>query len=294
MSPASHLSRDHLAIPVTGFIAIGAILPIALLMVISVFSVNFDAYELVPNFTLTSWKDVLAHGSYWVLIGRSLINGAAAVFMTGIVGYPVALALSGLPTAAKSVALIVLLTPLYTGEIVRVYAWRLVLGQNGLVNAALQWLHVISEPLSFLLFTPFATHLALFYDNLPFMTLALWIAVERVDPRLIEAARDMGCRPFTAFRLIVLPLTGAGLSAGSFIVFALAAGAVLAPSLLGGTSGATPMAMIDGLFGTAFDWPTASALALTLLVVLFASAGGLAALIFMITGGGRHFRRGWT
>jgi spermidine/putrescine transport system permease protein len=246
---------------------------------------------LVPDFTAASWREVLTHVSYWVLIGKSLVNGIAAVLMTGLVGYPVALALSGLPKSMKGVALVVLLTPLYTGEIVRVYAWRLVLGQDGLVNAVLKGLHLITEPLSFLLFTEFTTHVALFYDDLPFMVLALWIAVERVDPRLIEAARDLGCRPFSAFRLIILPLTGAGLAAGTFIVFALAAGEMLAPSLLGGTSGATPMTMIDSLFGTAFDWPTASALALTLLVVLVATATALATLVLIVSGGIRHLRR---
>ncbi len=289
--PVVSLSRASFAVPVAGSVVVGAVLPIALFMVVSVFSVDFDAYELVPDFTSANWRDVLTHGSYWMLIGKSLINGIVAVAMTGIVGYPVALALAGLPKSVKGVALVVLLTPLYTGEIVRVYAWRLVLGQNGLVNAVLQSLHLTSEPLSWLLFTPFATHAALFYDNLPFMVLALWIAVERIDPRLIEAARDMGCRPFTAFRLVTLPLTGAGLAAGCFIVFALAAGAMWAPSLLGGTSGATPMAMIDGLFGTAFDWPTASALALTLLAVLVASATLLAALVLIFAGDGRYLRR---
>lgn len=289
--PASSLSRASLAIPVAGLIVIGAVIPIALFVVISVFSVDFDAYQLVPDVTFASWREVLTHGSYWTLIGKSLTNGVIAVLTTGIVGYPVALALAALPKSWKGIALVVLLTPLYTGEIVRVYAWRLVLGQNGLVNAVLQGIHLISEPLGFLLFTPVATYIALFYDNLPFMVLALWIAVERVDPRLIEAARDMGCRPLTAFRLVILPLTATGLAAGTFIVFALAAGAMVAPSLLGGTSGATPMAMIDNLFGTAFDWPTASALALTLLAVLVASATALAALVLFFSAGTRYLRR---
>lgn len=289
--PVLSLSRASLAIPVAALIVVGAILPIALFMVISVFSVDFDAYQLVPDFTTASWREVLTHASYWTLIGKSLVNGIVAALTTGIVGYPVALALAGLPKSLKGAALVVLLTPLYTGEIVRVYAWRLVLGQNGLVNAVLQGVHLIAEPLGFLLFTPFATHVALFYDNFPFMVLALWIAVEQVDPRLIEAARDMGCRPLTAFRLVTLPLTATGLAAGTFIVFALAAGAMVAPSLLGGTSGATPMAMIDNLFGTAFDWPTASALALTLLAVLVASATALAALVLILSGGTRYLRR---
>lgn len=289
--PALPLTRASLAYPVAALIVLGAVAPMALFVVISVFSVDFDAYVLKPDFTLASWREVWTHASYWTLIGKSLGNGLIAVGMTGLAGYPLALALAKLPKSAKGVALVILLTPLYTGEIVRVYAWRLVLGQDGLVNAALVGAHLVAEPLRFLLFTPFTTHLALFYDDLPFMTLALWVAIERVDPRLIEAARDLGCRPLTAFRLVVLPLTGPGLAAGTFMVFSLAGGEMLAPSLLGGTSGATPMTMIDSLFGTAFDWPLASALALTLLLVLLATAFSLSALALAFSGGLRQLRR---
>jgi spermidine/putrescine transport system permease protein len=289
--PTKPFSRASLAAPVAALIGLGAVVPMAMFLVISVYSVDFDSYTLQPNFTMASWREVWTHASYWILIGKTLNNGLLAVVMTAIVGYPLALALSRLPKSAKGAALVILLTPLYTGEIVRVYAWRLVLGQDGLVNALLMFAHVISEPLRFLLFSPFATHLALFYDDLPFMALALWVAVERVDSRLIEAARDLGCRPTTAFRLVILPLTGPGLAAGTFMVFALAGGEALAPNLLGGTTGATPMTMIDNLFGTAFDWPTASALALTLLLVLLFAAFLLSGLALVLSGGLRPLRR---
>ena len=127
-----------------------------------------------------------------------------------------------------------------------------------------------------------ATTLALFYDELPFMTRALWIAAERVDPRLVEAARDLGARPLTAFLRIVLPLTSTGLCAGSLAVFALAAGDLQTSNYLGGPSGATALASIDNFFGTAFDWPLASALALALLVGLTVAAVILAATILRL------------
>jgi spermidine/putrescine transport system permease protein len=95
-----------------------------------------------------------------------------------------------------------------------------------------------------------------------------------------------------AFLRVILPLTTPGLAVGAFTVFALAAGDMMTPSLLGGTSGATPMAMIDNLFGTAFDWPLASALALSLLVVLFAFAIGFATVLLRLNGARAVFRRG--
>jgi spermidine/putrescine transport system permease protein len=264
------VDRSHLALPVAAILGFGAVLPILMLAAFSVFTV--EDFELVPAFTLASWGEIVSKPIYGFLIGKAVASGLMTAVLAAFCGYPVALALARLPKAWKGVALIVLLTPLYTGEIVRIYAWRVVLGNEGLINAALLGLGFIDVPLKFILFSPFSTHLVLLYDTLPFMVLAIWVSAEFVDRAHVEAARDLGARPFQAFTRVVLPLTAPGLAAGSCAVFALAAGDMLTPSLLGGTSGATAMAMIDNLFGTAFDWPLASALALSLLAVLTISA----------------------
>jgi len=276
------LDRSWLALPVALFLGLGAVLPILVLVLFSVFTV--EDFELVPAFTFASWREVATTPTYAILVAKAVGSGLLTALLTALAGYPVALALARLPKAWKGVALVVLLTPLYTGEIVRIYAWRIVLGNEGLVNTLLQTLGVIDAPLKFLLFTPFSTHLVLLYDTLPFMVLAIWVSAEFVDRAHVEAARDLGARPWEAFMRVILPLTAPGLAGGSFAVFALAAGDMLTPSLLGGTSGATAMAMIDSLFGTAFDWPGASALALALLAVLTASAVVLAGLLLRLGG----------
>jgi spermidine/putrescine transport system permease protein len=280
MRPA--FDRSWLALPVALLLGLGAVLPILVLVLFSVFTV--EDFELVPAFTFASWREVATNPTYAILIAKAVGSGLLTVLLTAFAGYPVALALARLPKAWKGVALVVLLTPLYTGEIVRIYAWRIVLGNEGLVNTLLQTLGVIDAPLKFLLFTPFSTHLVLLYDTLPFMVLAIWVSAELVDRAHVEAARDLGARPWEAFMRVILPLTTPGLAAGSFAVFALAAGDMLTPSLLGGTSGATAMAMIDSLFGTAFDWPAASALALALLAVLTVCAVVLAGLVLRLGG----------
>jgi spermidine/putrescine transport system permease protein len=274
--------RSWLALPVALFLGLGAVLPILVLVLFSVFTV--EDFELVPAFTFASWREVATSPTYAILIAKAVGSGLLTVLLTALAGYPVALALARLPKAWKGVALVVLLTPLYTGEIVRIYAWRIVLGNEGLVNTLLQTLGVIDAPLKFLLFSPFSTHLVLLYDTLPFMVLAIWVSAEFVDRAHVEAARDLGARPWEAFMRVILPLTTPGLAAGSFAVFALAAGDMLTPSLLGGTSGATAMAMIDSLFGTAFDWPAASVLALALLAVLTVCAVVLAGLVLRLGG----------
>lgn len=284
------MNRSVLALPVVLLLGAGAILPLALLVVLSFWSVDFDAFELVPGFGFASWSEVLGNPTYRYLIGKAVLTGLVTVALTGLAGYPIALALLRLPTRLKGVALVVLMTPLYTGEIVRIYAWRLVLGTDGLVNGVLLGLHLVAAPVKVILFSPVSTTLALVYDELPFMTLALWIAAERLDLRLVEAARDLGARPLTAFFRVTLPMTRTGLCAGALAVFALSAGDLQTPNFLGGPTGATALASIDNFFGTAFDWPTASALALALLCALGTAAAVMAVLILRIGGGGVRVR----
>ena len=277
--------RSLLALPLVLLLLGGAVLPLSILVVISFWSVDFDAFELVPGFGLASWREVLGNPTYPYLIGKAVVTGSVTAGLTALAGYPIALSLLRVPARWKSVALVVLMTPLYTGEIVRIYAWRLVLGTDGLVNGILLALHLVQAPVKAILFSPVATILALFYDELPFMALALWIAAERLDLRLVEAARDLGARPLTAFARVTLPMTSTGLCAGALAVFALSAGDLQTPNFLGGPSGATALASIDNFFGTAFDWPTASALALSLLFALGAVAAVGSVLILRIGGG---------
>ena len=274
--------QRHFALPVAVAIMAGCIAPLAVLVAFSFYEV--EDFDLIPAFSFRAWGDLATSTTDWFLIGKAVLSGVATTVFTSILGYPVALTLTRLAASAKGLAIIVLLTPLYTGEIVRIYAWRIVLGGEGLVNTLLLGLGLIDEPLKFLLFSPFTIGLVLTYNNLPFMVLAIWVSAEMVDRRLIEAARDLGARPVDAFFRVIFPLTTPGLAAGSLTVFALSAGEMLTPSLLGGTSGATAMALVDNLFGTAFDWPLASALALALLATLVLVASAMAGLLLRLKG----------
>ncbi len=276
-------SRAWLLTPAVAFVAVACLLPLALLTVFSVF--RTDDMDLIPAFTGHSWAELFTTPTYVVLIGRSILAGLVTALLTAVAGYPVALALARLPRAWTGLALTVLLTPLYTGELVRLYAWRLVLGAGGLLNSFLLWAGVVDAPLQILLFSRFSTGVALFYNNLPYMVLALWVSAAQVDRRLIESARDLGARPIQAFLRVTLPLTVPGLAAGAFVTFALAAGDLLTPAIMGGTTGATAMAMVNTLFGTAFDWPMASVLSLALLGVLALAAAALTWVVSSSRGG---------
>ena len=227
-----------------------------------------DDMDLVPAFSLASWGALFHDFIYFDLIARAVLTGSLIALATAIFGYPIALAIWRLGQVAQSVMLMILLTPLYTGELVRLYAWRLVLGAEGVVNSLLIWTGIVATPVKVLLFSPFADDLVLFYNNLPFMVLCLWTSLELLDRHLVDAARDLGARPVQVFGRIVLPMTMPGLTAGAIICFALSSGDLLTPQIIGGTSGATVMTLINGLFGIAFDWPMASVVTLTFILAL--------------------------
>ena len=261
-----HLQRSHLALPGLALVTVAGIVPLLILVVLSFFIV--EDYNVVPAFSLKSWAELVSRPFYAILIGKAVLYGMVTVLLTALAGYPIALAIMRLEASNKAIVVMMLMSPLYVGEVVRLYAWRLVLGATGLVNYTLMSLGWVESPVSWLLFSPVATLLVLFYNNLPLMVVVLWIALERIDRPVLEVARDLGARPVTVFLRIILPLTQTGLAAGSFIVYALAAGDILTPRYIGGASGATALEMLDNLFGAAFDWPMASALSLALLVAL--------------------------
>lgn len=264
--PVTNLQRSHLALPGLALVTVAGVVPLLILVVLSFFVV--ENYNVVPAFSLRAWSELVARPFYAVLIGKAVLYGVAAVVVTALAGYPIALAILRLRPSHKAVVVMLLMSPLYVGEVVRLYAWRLVLGATGLANYILMSVGAVDTPVSWLLFSPFATILVLVYNNLPLMVIVLWISLERIDRSILEVARDLGARPFTVFLRIVLPLTLPGLAAGSFIVYALAAGDILTPRYIGGASGATALEMLDNLFGSAFDWPMASALSLALLAAL--------------------------
>ena len=184
-----------------------------------------------------------------------------------LIGYPMALAIARAPESRRGPLLMLVILPFWTSFLIRVYAWMGILKDEGLLNLALQWLGVIQQPLV-ILNTDLAVYIGIVYSYLPYMILPLVGVLERQDPALLEAAADLGARPFKAFLAVTLPLSLPGIVAGSLLVFIPAVGEYVIPDLLGG--GDTNMlgkALWD-IFALNRDWPTASALAVALLGAL--------------------------
>src|SRR5438094_5063397 len=235
---------------------------------------SFDVYSLNPGphgFTLTAWHDFLHSSVYlrlfWKSVKLSLIVSAVVVALA----YPVAYYLALSSTKRKYVLLLLLIAPFLTSYLLRVLAWKVILGNEGVLNSFLVWVGVRSRdhPISQLLYSRFAVMLVLTYVWVPFVALPIFVSLESLDRRLLAAACDLGASRWQAFRRVTLPLSLPGVIAGFLFVFIPTVGALVTPSLVGGTSADLYGNQISDLFSTGFpDWETGSVLALFLLLVV--------------------------
>ena len=168
---------------------------------------------------------------------NAFLNSIKVAFISTVlcllVGYPMAYGIARAKPATRNLLLLLVILPFWTSLLLRVYAWIGLLKANGVINNVLMWLGVIHEPLT-MLYTPFAMYVGIVYSYLPFFILPLYANLEKMDWQLLEAAEDLGCRPWQAFYKITLPLSRNGILAGSMLVFIPAVGEFVIPALLGG------------------------------------------------------------
>ncbi len=216
----------------------------------------------------------LADPLYLAIFWRSLWIASAATGLCAVFGFPLALFIAR-AGRFRNLYLQLVLLPFWTSFLVRTYAWLFILRDTGLVNTVLESLHLISAPLP-LLYNDGAVLVGLVYNFLPFFVLPVYATLERLDPLLIEASADLGARPLTTLRRVILPLSLPGIVAGSALVFIPSLGAYLTPDLLGGGKTVMLGNLVQNQFTTARDWPFGSAASL---ILMLASALLLAALM---------------
>jgi putrescine transport system permease protein len=184
-----------------------------------------------------------------------------------LIGYPMAYAIARTDTKWRNILLMLVILPFWTSFLLRVYAWIGLLGNNGVINRLLMYVGIIDEPMV-MLQTDFAMYIGIVYSYLPFMILPLYSNLEKHDQSLLEAAVDLGCRPWRAFMRVTLPLSMPGVVAGSMLVFIPAVGEFVIPRMLGGTDSLMIGRVLWDEFFLNRNWPVASAVAVTLLLVL--------------------------
>ena len=219
--------------------------------------------------TLANYALMFSDALYVKAYLGSVKIAAISTVIALLLGYPMAYAIARARPERRGLLLVLVMLPFWTSFLVRIYAWQTLLRPTGLINSALETLGLIDAPLR-MLNTPGAVYLGIVYAYLPFMVLPLYARLEKLDPALLEAAADLGAKPWRAFLSVTLPLSLPGVLAGCLLVFIPVVGEFVIPALLGDPG----MLMIGKVLWTEFfnnrDWPLASAVTVILLIVLVA------------------------
>ncbi|MGH6882718.1 ABC transporter permease [Hypericibacter sp.] len=242
------------------------LLPLAAFFVYSFFSVQ--GVELVREPTLLNYRRFFADEIYLPVFLKTCRLCLEVAGLTILLGYPVAYLLAALRGRKKYMLLLLLLVPLLLSYIIKIYAIRSILGGTGFLNRFLLWTGVIDEPSMLFVYNLNAVLLTLTVLLLPFAILPIFLSLERIPRRLLEASADLGGSGWQTFRMVILPLSLPGVIAAATFVFVLALGDFLTPQMVGGQSGFTFGRIIFSQFGAAFNWPFGAALSAILAVAV--------------------------
>ncbi len=259
--------------PALVFLMVFLVGPVAVFFAFSFWTV--DGFDLAPTWTLANYTDALTDPIYQQLFWQTLVTAGTAALVTTVIAYAFAHALRFHLMAHQEILLLLVVVALFSGYLVRIYAWRTILGDNGVINQVLVTLGLIQEPLSFLLFSRVATIIVLVNFLIPLAILPIYAALQNVRSEEIEAARDLGAGPAGAWWRVTLPLSWGGVFAAFALTFIIAGGDYVTPQLVGGTSGGMIGRSIASTFGTAFNWPLGAALSFLTLAFVLALLGVL-------------------
>lgn len=244
-----------LTLPAVAFMLIAFVYPIARILLRSI---------LDPEPTTEHYREMLANPAYLRVLLNTFQISVVVTLLSLVLGYPVAYVLSKLRGIPASLLIAGIVLPLWTSELVRSFAWTIILGRQGPLNQALQGLGLIERPVG-LLFNAPAVYIGATHIMLPFMILPLYSVMRAIDPRLTQAALSMGATPFAAFRNVFLPLSMPGVVSGCLLVFVLATGFFVTPSILGSEQETMIAMLIETEARRSLNWGMASALAVALL-----------------------------
>lgn len=247
------------------------------------FKISFSqaAISMPPYTPVFNWVDGslsldINPKNYLYLINDSLYVKAylssikiaiVSTFLCLLIGYPMAYAIARMEPSTRNIAMMMVVLPSWTSFLIRIYAWMGILKNNGLLNNFLLWTGIIDQPLA-IMHTPIAVYIGIVYAYLPFMILPLYANLVKLDLRLLEAASDLGAKPWKAFLKITLPLSKAGIIAGSMLVMIPVVGEFVIPEMLGGPDTLMIGRILWQEFFNNRDWPVASAVSIVMLLLL--------------------------
>ncbi len=263
----SRAYKTAVTLPPLLWVAAFLLLPYALMFAYSFWSVS-SAQDIVHSWNLANYAQLLTHDVYRQTLLRSAWIALRVMLFSLLLGYPVAYLLSFHAGRRKNLLYQLVIIPLWVSYLVRAYAWKTILGTDGVLNTSLQYLHLATHPLQFLLYSPFAVVLTLTHIYTPFAFLPIYAALEHIPRNLVEASHDLGASRFQTFWRLIFPLSIPGVLAGATFAFVLSFGDFLAPQLLGGPSGIMISNIVVSLFGASYQWPLGAAISFCMLAVV--------------------------
>jgi spermidine/putrescine transport system permease protein len=261
----SRAYKSLVSVPPLLWVGLFLLLPYALMLAHSFWLVRDGI--LIHEWNLQNYRTLITNPVYVEVLLRSMRIAASVTFCALVLGYPLAYYLSFYAGARKEILYQLVIVPLWVSYLVRGYAWKTILGSDGVLNGFLQYLHLTNAPVGFLLYSPFAVVLMLTHIYTPFVFLPIYAALEHIPRPLVEASQDLGAGPLKTFVRVILPLSLPGLLAGATFAFVLSLGDFLAPLLVGGASGTMIANIVQSLFGAAYDWPLGAAISVCTLLI---------------------------
>jgi spermidine/putrescine transport system permease protein len=257
-----------LAVPPYLWLGLFFVVPLVLIVAISLRPesgpIDFDDPW---NLTLVQYQQVFATPAYLRLLGVSILMAFGIAGASTVLAYPIAYFLTFRARTRAPIYLLLLLIPFCISYLLRVMAWRMMLGQEGAINSFLETIGLINEPLDLLLYSRAAVMITLTYVWIPFAALPIYAAMQRIDRGHLEAAADLGAGPWSRFARVTIPLSLPGVLAAFFMVFIPTVGEYVTPSLVGGTEGVMYGNIIQEFFTSAGSWAIGAALSVIMLVV---------------------------
>lgn len=258
------LKGKLLSLPSLLWLGLFFALPLLAMLVISFYQRGVYG-QLVPAFTLDNYIrffEPLYLRILWDTLGIAIVTTLGTLLLA----YPLAFYITRLPRAQQTIWLILIMIPFWINFLIRSYAWVIILRSQGVVNTTLLHFGVIDVPLS-LLYNWGAVMLGMVYTLLPFMVLPLYVSLEKLDARKLEAAYDLGAKPWQAFWHVTLPLTKSGIVIGSILVFVSSLGMFVVPDIMGGAKSILLGNVIQNQFLSARDWPFGAAISIIMMVL---------------------------
>jgi spermidine/putrescine transport system permease protein len=254
------------AIPPLLWVSAFLLVPYASLFCISFWQVR--SQQIVHDWTLHNYGQLIGNPVYLEVLARSARIAAGVTILALLLGIPLAYFVAMRARRFKNLLYQLVIIPLWVSYLVRAYAWKTILGGNGVLNTLLIHFGILHEPATFLLYSPFAVILTLTHIYTPFVFLPAYASMAHIPKALIEAAKDLGASPTRSFWTVVFPLSLPGIIAGATFAFVLSLGDFIAPLLIGGPNGIMVSNIVVSLFGAAYDWPLGSAISLCILILV--------------------------